>query len=132
MFFSESLNMEKIIFLKFILKYFSSLNQLRISWNINAKICSFELSDSVLCRASSQFDKRSFFWFGMSCFCNLSSVGFRRGLCPHPIDQPQRWESWDLTQAERVAGFMHHHRHTAAAGLYGSHLRCHPAVTENV
>lgn len=41
------------------------------------------------------------------------------------------WESWDLTQTERVAGLMHHPHHTAAAGLYGSHLRYHPAVTEN-
>lgn len=51
-------------------------------------------------------------------------------LSPRPTELPLRWESWDLTQAERAAGLMHHHRHTAAEGLYGSHLRYHPAVTE--
>lgn len=47
-------------------------------------------------------------------------------LGPRPIYLPQRWESWDPTQAEKVAGFMHHPLHTAAAGFYGSHLKYHP------
>lgn len=82
---------------------------------MNAKVHSFEFCAM-----------QSIFTVGQEILLLIWNVMFLYFvLSPCPTELPLRWESWDLTQAERAAGFMHHHRHTAAEEFYGSHLRYH-------